>query len=239
MELQMRFLSLGLAGTICLCLALPVSAQVLTEGFDSGLPGGSNNQSTLTSIPLSSGNWFAINQSSPIGVNGVFQGNLTVFTQHSGTGYAGINFNSGAGTSNLSTYLMSPVLSIKEGDTVSFFSRTATSSSFPDRLRLRMSLNGASTSTADFSTVLLTINDGLTTTGYPDNWTQFTAVVPNIGGTFDGRFAFHYDVPNGGPNGANSDYIGIDTFVFVPEPGLAGVAIIGAIGLIRARRKLC
>ena len=29
-----------------------------------------------------------------------------------------------------------------------------------------------------------------------------------------GRLAFRYFVENGGPTGANSDYIGIDTFVF-------------------------
>jgi hypothetical protein len=65
-----------------------------------------------------------------------------------------------------------------------------------------------SSTDGDFSVELQSINDGLTVGGYPQNWTEFLVNVPAGAG---GRLAFVYDVPNGGPFGDNSNYIGIDT----------------------------
>ena len=87
-------------------------------------------------------------------------------------------------------------------------------SSFPDRMRLLLSTNGASTTPADFSTVLVSVNEGLTTAGYPNAWTQFNVTISGLSGATSGRFAFNYNVPNGGPSGANSDFIGIDTVLY-------------------------
>jgi hypothetical protein len=230
------------SGLIAATLALlPVSSRgaVIFEGFDAGLPGGAQ-ASPGVSFALPSGTWFAINESSPIGANGVFQGNLTVFAQQEGAGYAGINFQSGSATSNLSTWLMSPELIISNGDTISYFTRTVSNITFPDRLRVRLSTSGSSTTTADFSTVLHTVNDGLNTVDYPNGWTQFSLTVTGLGAPVSGRFAFHYDVPNGGPNGANSDYIGIDAATFtlagVPEPSAALLGGVALLGMFRRRR---
>jgi len=215
-------------------------AQSYSEGFNSGLPTTGAQGTPGLSIALPSGNWFALNQSSPLGVTGVFQGGQgTTFAGHMGgqTSYAAMNFNNGAGTATLSTYFMTPVVTLNNGDMFSFWSRTVNTPAFPDRLFLRMSTNGSSTNTADFSTVLLTINNGLTTGGYPNVWTQFSVTVSGLGGPTSGRFAFHYSVPNGGPNGANSDFIGIDTvqYTAVPAPGAA--ALLGLAGFAAARRR--
>ena len=68
-----------------------------------------------------------------------------------------------------------------------------------------------STAVGDFTTLLLDINPLYTTTDYPTSWTPFKVVLSGITGTPKGRIAFRYFVENGGPTGANSDYIGIDT----------------------------
>src|SRR5204862_27366 len=88
----------------------------------------------------------------------------------------------------------------------------------PASLHVRMSTNGnsinvgtLSTDVGDFTTLLLDINPTYTTTDYPLVWTNFTVTVTGIGSPTQGRLAFRYFVENGGPNGANSNYIGIDT----------------------------
>ncbi|MCL4867644.1 MAG: choice-of-anchor J domain-containing protein [Anaerolineae bacterium] len=181
----------------------------LTEGFDD-----------ITTLPGSG--WFNQNNSSPVGTLGWFQGNLTVFTPHAGSGYLAANFNSTAGAGTISNWMVTPVLNLNDGDQVSFWTRTATGSIWPDRLELRMSLNGASTNVGtlatdvgDFTTLLLSVNPTLAQFGYPEVWTQFTATISGVPTPTDGRLAFRYFVTNGGPSGANSNYIGIDTFSFV------------------------
>lgn len=60
--------------------------------------------------------------------------------------------------------------------------------------------------------MLLSVNPSLITGVYPTSWTKFTATVSGLAGPTSGRVAFRYFVTNGGPSGANSDYIGIDEF---------------------------
>ena len=66
----------------------------------------------------------------------------------------------------------------------------------------------------DFTTLLLDINPTYTLTGYPVVWTQFSVTISGLGGPTAGRLALRYFVENGGPDGENSDYIGIDTFQY-------------------------
>ena len=47
--------------------------------------------------------------------------------------------------------------------------------------------------------------------GYPNVWTQYTVTISGVPTATTGRFALRYFVENGGPSGANSNYIGIDT----------------------------
>jgi PEP-CTERM motif len=235
-HLKNNYSAAALAG---LLFAVVSPAAVLTENFD--------NVPALTA----SGGWVMVNESSPVGTQSVwFQGNSGVFSSQAGAAdsYAAVNFNSVAGANTISNWLISPLLTFINGDTISFYSRTVDAPEFPDRLNLRLSTNGASTATADFTTILLTINPSLTTSGYPNVWTLFTATISGLGAPTNGRIAFHYDVTNGGPSGANSDYIGIDTLTSTvtldtgaaetPEPATWAMMSIG-LGLagIYGRRR--
>jgi hypothetical protein len=199
-------------------------------------------------LTLGSGPWFVINKSSPIGTTGAFQGNSSVFPAQAGTAvsYAAMNFNSGSGLANISTWLMTPNLTkLQNGDTFKFWTRTVDAPAFPDRLRLRLSLAGASTNTGagtndvgDFTTQLLSVNETLTVAGYPSVWTQFSVTLSGLpAGPNSGRIAFNYNMPNAGPSGANSDFIGIDTVEYtqVPEPATLGLIGIAGVALLRRR----
>jgi hypothetical protein len=193
-------------------LSLQASAQSFTEGFD-------------TVVPLPAG-WVATNNSNPVGTTTWFQGNDTVFPSQGGatTSYIGANFNATTGAGNISVWLLTPQKTFANGDTLTFYTRKATPAptDFPDRLQVRLSTAGASTdvgatdaSVGVFTTLLQDINPTLVAGGYPVTWTQFTITLSGLpAGTNTGRFAFRYFVTNGGPAGANSDYIGIDTFSF-------------------------
>ena len=163
------------------------------------------------------------NHSAAVGTTSWFQGNSTVFPAQSGaaTSYIGANFNNTTGTNTISNWLLTPPVALQNGATMTFYTRTVDAPMFPDRLQVRMSTNGASsnvgttaTDVGDFTTLLLDINPTYTTTGYPNVWTQFTVTVSGVPSPTTGRLAFRYFVENGGPTGANSDYIGIDTFQF-------------------------
>lgn len=180
----------------------------ITEGFDD-----------ITVLP----GWFMQNNSSPIGVTNWFQGNPGVFPAHSGAtdSYIGANFNNTAGVGTISNWLLTPELDLSAIDTLSFWTRQPTASTFPDRLQVRYSTAGASTDVGtlatdvgDFTNLALDINPTLTVGTYPDVFTQFTLDNTDIVSGTTGRVAFRYFVTNAGPNGANSDFIGIDTFEF-------------------------
>lgn len=210
-------------------------AQSFIESFENVVATGTPSSGTLVADQT----WTYTNLSTPVGTVGWFAGNPAVFAAHQGTGYAGVNFNSVAGANLINNWLFSPVVTFQNGDQISFYARQTTGNSFPDRLRLRIGFNGASTDVADYGTILLTINEGLTGPGFPDTWTEFTAVVTGLTGPTAGRFAFHYDVPDGGPLGTNSNYIGIDTVSYeaVPEPATLAALGLGALAVMRRRRK--
>lgn len=208
-------------------------AALLTEGFDD-----------ITT--LAGSGWAMTNNSAPLGSTGWFQGNASFFSAFSGLpdSYIAANFNNASIPGNISNWLITPQLSLSGLVQISFYTRTETGSPFPDSLELYLSTNGASTnvgstdtSTGDFSNLLLTVNPTLSTGGYPEAWTQFTAQV-NFGSPTSGRFAFRYAVPNTDTNG---DYIGIDDVSVadnvgtVPEPGTMGLLALGSMAFAFAR----
>ena len=214
---------------LALCLTLaPLALAQLNEGFDD-----------ITTLP--GAGWFETNLSSPVGTIGYFQGNPDVFGAYEGAGYLGVNYNSGADVATLSNWMMTPELTLDNGATVSFFTRTSEASSWPDRLEIRMSTNGASTnvgssatSVGDFTNLLLSVNPNLTVGGYPEAWTQYTATISGLSAPTQGRLAFRYYVTSGGPNGSNSNYVGIDSFSYVvPEPASLALLALGALSLRR------
>jgi hypothetical protein len=213
-----------------LSLSFGASAASLSEGFDIAPPAG----------------WTTVNSSQPLGTTSWFQGNPAVFTAFSGedNSYIGVNFNSGGGVAAISNWLITPTLSFDNGDVVSFYTRATTGSTYPDRLELRFSdvggtnVGATATSVGSFTTLLLEINPTLATGGYPEEWTMFSATISGLSGATDGAIAFRYVVSNGGPFGANSDYIGIDSFSITPVPEPTTWLLMGlGLGALAWRRR--
>lgn len=187
-------------------------AQAINEGFED-----------ITTLPAAG--WVSNNLSTPIGTNPNWaQGNVaSPFPANSGSGFIFANYNNVAGAATISNWLIAPNRTLNNGDVISFYTRTVDAPSFADRLELRLSLNGTSTnigatntSVGDFTTVLVTVNPTLVATSYPNIWTQYTVTLSGLAGPTSGRVALRYFVTNGGPTGANSDFIGVDDFVYTP-----------------------
>ena len=66
---------------------------------------------------------------------------------------------------------------------------------------------------------MLDINSSLSPLGYPQEWTKYTLTVSGVPGTstINGRFAFRYFVPQGGPDGNNAGLIGVDEVSFTSK----------------------
>jgi hypothetical protein len=209
------------------------SADPLNENFNAGLPAG----------------WTVNNLSEPPGTIDWFQGNDSVFQAHQGApnSYLAANFASGGEISTISTWLIAPTSTYRNGDTLSFYTRTADFSEWPDRLEVRFSnvggtdVGSSATSVGTFSTLLVSINPTLQVGGYPEEWTRYSATLSGLTGATTGAFAFRYTVTDGGLFGANSNYIGIDTVqvTAVPEPSVYMMMAfgLGMVGYMRKRQS--
>ncbi|GEP51666.1 hypothetical protein FNO01nite_23380 [Flavobacterium noncentrifugens] len=155
----------------------------------------------------------------PLGQNGV------------ANGFALVNYTSSTSTAatgaTLSNWLITPSITVQNGDVVSFYTRVGTftangTTSYADRLEFRMSSNGdfttspsaGPTDVGDFTALLVTVNPNLLTTAnsYPQVWTKYSATISGLNEATSAKFAFRYFVTDGGPVGDNSSLIGIDTF---------------------------
>ena len=212
-----------------------LAVPVLSEGFDD-----------VTTLPGKG--WVQTNNSFPLGTSGWFQGLPAAggfFDAQAGApeAYIAANFLNADFGGNISNWLISPVLTLGDGDTIEFYTRS-NAVGIPDRLELRLSTNGASTdvgasdtSVGDFTTLLLTINQALDANGYPDDWALFSVTLSGLGSSVSGRFAFRYDVTD---TSANADYIGIDTVLVsaeAPAPSslALGALALGLLGYVRRR----
>ena len=204
------------------------------EGFDS-------------TIAIQRAGWTAKNNSRPIGATtwgtgeyhwlndpkkglstvGAYPGNSTT---HSGEDYIICTFNS-AGTAvaplkaTSSDWLISPAVPLKNGDVISFYSRTqANPATFADRLEMRINqinsgveVGNDSSTVGDFTVLALTINPTLSNIGYPAVWTKYEYTIANSPVPKMGRFAFRYYVPDSGPNGTRGTGVGVDDVTFTSK----------------------
>lgn len=214
---------------MCLCVfnscrrdvgpALPVTDDIsFTQSFDSVK--GALNQGWViknNSRPLGTTTWF----------QGVFAGFPGGFNSYTGADYIAANFNNAAapppgGESTISNWLITPQRTMKNGDVISFYTRSFKSpATYPDRLELRLNTNGTtevgndSTTVGDFTKLVLTINPDLNATSYPATWTQFSYTISGLISPKTARFAFRYYKPlRRDATGNFGGYIGIDEVSF-------------------------
>ena len=190
--------------------------------------------------------WKAVNLSNPLGGESWQQGSYVVNNLKGGPFVSGISAHSykasanelafvpytcGEGLSFINCWLISPPLSMKNGDIISFWTTTKSAVSFPDRMQVWLNPNNDGTnvgrtaaSTGDFTVQLLDLNPNYSAapypTGYPTTWTKFELIVsglPNGDVPKKLRVGFRYYVQNGGPSGSVSDEIGIDDFDFISQ----------------------
>ncbi len=165
--------------------------------------------------------WLTQQNSSPVGANAWYQGVDTNFVAQAGaaTSYISANFNSTTGGSGtIDNWLVTPVITWNPASTLSFWTRTATGSTWADRLEVRLcaanpctAISPAATATATFPTVLQSVNPTLVSNGYPQTWTEYTIPSSALPTSGQGRIAFRYWVTSAGPSGTNSNIIGIDS----------------------------
>jgi hypothetical protein len=180
----------------------------LVEDFDAGVPA----------------TWTTINRSQPVGSNPSWTtGSSGVFTAYNGhdESYVASNYNAVSNLGDIiSNWLITPEVTINNGDKLEFWTRTVDFAEFADRMQVRLSTAGASTdvgatntSVGDFSTLLVDINPNYLTfdpDGYPEEWTRYEVTFTGLAGPTQGRIGFRHFVEDGGPFGNNSDYIGLD-----------------------------
>lgn len=207
--------------------SMAASVSLLNEGFD--------NITTLTGA-----GWSIQNQSSPVGILTWFQGGAdSTFGSYEGepNSYIAANYNSTADAGTISNWLITPAFDSSNSITLSFYSRAI--GLYADRLEVWLSTSGASTSTADFTTKILTINENLEVSGYPTSWTNYQETMSATGGS--ARFGFRYYVTDGGADGSHSNYFGIDsvsiTSTAVPEPSSLLVVTGALAGSLLIRRR--
>ncbi|RYY96860.1 MAG: hypothetical protein EOO11_12425 [Chitinophagaceae bacterium] len=139
-----------------------------------------------------------------------------------------VNGNGG----NISTWLISPALPMRNGDQIVFYTRAVMDADYSvftkDRMQVwanftdgSANVGGDTTSTGSFDRMLLDINPTYANNdpgGYPQEWTKYTVTFNNIPGgvVTNGRFAFRYRGQSAGLMGPNyPSVVGIDSLAFI------------------------
>jgi hypothetical protein len=129
--------------------------------------------------------------------------------------YSLVSFASTANYS-ISSWLITPVLSVKNGDKISFFSRADTVGIYTDRMQVLMNKSASSdvgtnpNSVGSFTSILFDINSAQVASGYPKTWTKYEYIFSGISGKIDTRIGFRHYVTNT----TKAKGIGIDLFRF-------------------------
>ena len=192
----------------------PIPNQSFTQEFD--------NVASATTA-----GWTFSNKSEPLGTTNWATGPASF--AFSGAGFVASDYNATAGAGIISNWVISPMITMQNGDKIEFYTISANDNSdpanvYPDRMQVLISRNGeinmgVGADKGGFEAIL-DINafyDNTLPIAYPDTWTKFVATVSGLNGPVEGRFAFRYFVEDGGPAGANSAAIGIDKVSYVGQ----------------------
>ncbi len=176
---------------------------IYTDNFDG------NNDTTA----LRSRGYLIYQMSTPRGTTFWFQGNATVFNAYNGptTGYVGANFNATTGVGQIDVWMVTPKIAggLLAGDSLYFWSRSPTASTYPDSFRVMYSVSDSTPSGT--WTELGRFKADVTA------WTLKGFRAPTA--SANGRFAIRYNVANGGPSGSNSDFVGVDALNIIRTGG--------------------
>jgi hypothetical protein len=189
----------------------PTGTALFTDNFD-----GANDTTSLKAR-----GYIIYNRSATIGSSSWFQGNINVFPSFNGptTGYVGANYNAVISAGNIDLWLILPRLTggTLAGDSLYFYSRSPLNSAFADSIRVMYSVSDSSYTGTWTELGRFKVNTD--SSGSFNPWVRkgFRAPVASV----NGRFAIRYCVADGGINGSNSDYIGIDALTI--ERGSVGI----------------
>ncbi len=201
----------------------PGQTVELTENFTSATQ-------TTGGWTLTSGVWPAQNNSDnpqPYSANGGAWGpGGTLFNPAPGSGYFATDTTAtGNANGTVSDWLLTPVLSLHNGDTLTFETRTRSPEEGPSSLYVRLSTAGSGTNVGTtsgavgtFTTLVGAINPNVTAGAYPESWTTETFTISGLSGTASGRIAFQTFYPNGGFGGPNGDTVGLATVTYTTVP---------------------
>lgn len=198
---------------------------------------------------LTAKGWVLKNNSSPVGQQGwrqgryetlnspskKFQGNIVGFPAYNSTNspndFISCDITCVNTQGNISSWLISPPMTIKNGDKLTFYTRTQDDSQFSiftkDRMQVRGNFTDGSanvgtsaTSVGSFTNLLLDINSSYIENdngGYPYlAWVKQTITFSGLSGTVtNARIAFRYFGTDAGLQGPNyPSVVGIDNIVF-------------------------
>ncbi len=232
----------------------PIPDQSITEEFDTLARAHARGWRTINrSMPLGPGDWieaYTNFQNRPYMLAG---GGALLVPPYSTTGnpsgylmssaYASIGATP-AGSGVISNWVVSPPLTIKNGDKIIFYTTSSDSVWAFDpvlgggvfmktdpytRLQVRINKHdqsldvGQGENPGKFDLSILDINAGLQPLGYPNwnlnGWTRMEATVFGLNGPVKGRFGLRYYVPGGGSSTTEGGgVIGLDKVSFVSSP---------------------
>lgn len=239
-KLKQLLIGSGVAGLLSTAGAAHAATMpTFTEGFEGTL------------ATLATAGWVRVNNSSPLGTGQWTKGNTAdIPAAQSGTAgsFVEATYLSAAESGGaVSNWLLTPVVTIGNGYTFSFWYRTAdVVGTFADAFQVRYSTSGSganvgttATSVGTFTNLIGNVNPSYSVSGIPSaEWTMFTsAPITGLTGLASGRFAIRYAIDDTTVHG---NLLGIDSVVVtaVPEPGTTIMLALGLsiMGLSLRRR---
>jgi hypothetical protein len=114
----------------------------------------------------------------------------------------------------ISTWMITPIYEIKNGDKLIFYTRAAPNTNRVDRLQVRLNetdntaeVGTTATSVGKFTMLLKEVNEAMAVDAYPQAWTKYEIIIAGLNGPKQSRIAFRYFI-----DGLRSNAIGVDAF---------------------------